>query len=184
MSRFSEGAQTGIMIGGFIAYRMLSGYLDTVSPFWAGVLVAVWLTFALWSHLARGFGSFFMLFDGFARRALKPMERWEGLAVGGVTLLALVFLGLSFGGAVKDATLAALALFFSAIVSAAAFTNDHHIGKYFYGTAAALAGLGTGIVMADVLVPGGLAIGGLAFAGTVLLGVAVSWLRPLRVFYA
>lgn len=184
MSRFSEGAQNGIMIGGFIAYRMLKGYLDTVSPFLAGVLVAVWLTFALWSHLARGFGSFFMLFDGFARRALKPVERWEGIAVGGVTLAALCCLASGLALGFKDANYAALALFFSAIVSAAAFTNDHYWGKYVYGTAAGIAALGALLTLVNMLLPTGMPFGSLAFVVTVVLGVAVSWLRPLRVLYA
>ncbi|MFZ4763372.1 MAG: tetratricopeptide repeat protein [Roseimicrobium sp.] len=185
MSRFSEGAQTGIMIGGFVAYRVLREYLNTVSPFWASVLVAVWLTLALWSHLARGVGSFFMLFDGFARRALRPVEFWEGVAVGGATLCALLCLGLSVAAALQEARFAALALFFSAIVSAAAFTNDHYWGKYLYAVAAVVAGLGALVTIADAFLPGGVGLaGGAAFLVTILLGVAVSWLRPLRVGYA
>ncbi len=179
MSRFSEGAQMGIVLGGFLAYKLLHGALKSVSPFWASVLVAVWLTLALWSHLARGFGSFFMLFDKFARRALKPLEKWEGLAVGGVTLLAVVFL-LASMALPGPWHLTALTFFFSAIASAAAFTNDHHVGKYVYGTAAAVAGLGALLTASQLFLP----IRTDVYIVTILIGVAVSWMRPFRVLYA
>ena len=179
MSRFSEGTQTAIVLGGFLAYKILHGALKSVSPFLASVLVAVWLTFAFWSHLARGFGSFFMLFDKFARRALKPLEKWEGLAVGGVVLLAVACLlaSLALPGPWR---ITALAFAFSAIASAAAFTNDHHVGKYVYGVAAAVAGLAALLTAAQLFLP----IRTDAYMVTILIGFVVSWMRPFRVLYA
>lgn len=183
MNRFSEGAQMGIMIGGFIAYRALHGALKDVSPFWSSLVLGLWLTLALWSHLARGFGSFFMVFDRFARRALKPMERWEGVAVGGGTLLAVLFLGLGLT-VYKGGMLAALAFFFSAITSSAAFTNQHHVGKYVYGAAAVVAGVGALITGAQLLLPFNMPLASYAFSTAVIIGVAVSWFRPFRLLYA
>jgi len=183
MDRFSGGRQTAIMIGGFIAYRILGSYLSKVAPFWAFVLIAAWLLLALWSHLARGFGSFFMVLDPSARRALKPKEFWEGVVVGGSTLLAFGCLLLSFklGRAAGEG---ALAVFFSAAVSAAAFTNDHHLGKYIYAGAAVVAGFGAMVVLVAMLSPTRFPFEALFLLITVYTGVAVSWLRPLRVLYA
>ena len=182
MDRFSERTGNAIMIGGFIAFQILRGALKNVSPFWTSALVAVWITLALWSHLARGFGSFFMIFDGFARRALKPKELGEGLAVGGVTVVALGLLLASFAGW-QDLAVVSLVFFFSAVVSAAAFTNRHYTGKYVYAVAAGVAGIGALVVAAGILLQLDIAIGSLVTL-VLITGVAVSWLRPLRVLYA
>jgi tetratricopeptide (TPR) repeat protein len=184
MNRFSEGTQNAIMIGGFIAYRLLHSALKGISPILASALVAVWLTLAFWSHLARGIGSFFMLFDGFARRALKPVEKWEGIAVGGATLVALLYLLASLMTAEAGLNLVALALFFSAIASAAAFTNDHHVGKYVYGAAAAVAGVGAAVTLISLAVPFPKGVGEISFSAAVFTGFVISWLRPFRVLYA
>ena len=184
MNRFSGGTQMGIMLGGFLVYRMLGSWLKTASPFWGRVLVAVWLTLVLWSHLARGFGSFFMLFDGFARNALRPRERGEAIAVGGCTVGALVCLGLALSGSFPYMGYAALALFFSAITSAAAFMNDHYVGKYVYASAAVATGLGALVTVVDILMPVQAISGSDAFTVTVYIGVAITWMRGFRVLYA
>lgn len=184
MNRFTEGTQTAIMIGGYLAYRALYSTLKSVSPGLAWTVVALWLTLVFWSHLARGFGSFFMLFDVFARRALKPLEKWEGIAVGGVTLAALLWLLATFAVPEQGLNLVALSLFASAVVSAAAFTNDHHVGKYVYAGAASIAGLGALLTLAQLFVPFAIPGQGEVFLLSMILAVAVSWLRPFRVLYA
>jgi hypothetical protein len=184
MNRFTEGTQTAIMIGGYLAYRALYSTLKSVSPALASVVVALWLTLVFWSHLARGFGSFFMLFDGFARRALKPLEKWEGIAVGGVTLTALLFLLATFAVPSGGLDVVALSLFASAVVSAAAFTNDHHVGKYVYAGAAGIVGLSALLTLGRLFVPFAIPGQGELFLLSMLLAVAVTWLRPFRVLYA
>jgi tetratricopeptide (TPR) repeat protein len=196
MSKFTEGKQQVIMIGGYVVYRLMYESLKTISPILAEVLVAAWLTLALWSHLVRGFSSFFMLFDGYARRSLRTKEIWEGVAVGGMTMaaLALFAAGLVW---IPDGVVAAGALLASAVVSAAAFTNDHYWGKYVYAAAALVTAccalyvntdiLGQsyilqyfGVVVADQVFE----VGKTLLWVAVVIGVAVSWLRPLRVGYA
>jgi Tfp pilus assembly protein PilF len=186
MSRFSEGAQRGIMLGGFVAYKVLYATLKTSAPTLASILVAVWLTLVFWSHLARGFSSFFMVFDRYARRSLKPREFWEGIAVGGVTVAAVGFLAASFAFGNKDYSLTAVTLFASSIVSAAAFTNDHYIGKWAYSLAAAVAGAAALFCLVAILTPISVSedVFLTAFTGSLILGVAVSWLRALRIGYA
>ncbi|WP_170157588.1 tetratricopeptide repeat protein [Roseimicrobium gellanilyticum] len=183
MNRFSPGTRQAIFIGGFIGYQTLYHSLARTAPLLASVLVALWLTLALWSHLVRGFSSFFMLFDKFARLSLRPLEKAEGLVVGGSTLVALLalFTSLILPGLWQSA---ALALFFSALVSAAAFTNDHHVGKQVYAIAAGAAGVGALLAVLGAFVPGMVLVGTLGFSLAVLIGVAVSWLRNLNVLYA
>jgi tetratricopeptide (TPR) repeat protein len=182
MSRFSPRAQQAIFIGGLIAFQTLYRTLAAVSPFLASVVVGVWLTFVMWSHLARGFSSFFMLFDKFARRSLRPREKAEGLVVGGTTLFALLLLllGLVLPGLWQSAS---LALFCSALVSASAFTNEHHLGKYVYAVAAGVAGAGAVLAVLGVITPALTVVGTVALLVTTLLGVAISWLKNFRVLY-
>ena len=186
MSRFSDRGQNGIMFGGLIVYNVLRNVLKHVSPFLSSVLVAVWLTLVFWSHLARGFSSFFMVFDRYARRSLKAREMWEGIAVGGVTIAALVFLAMSIAKGSDVHQIAAITLFSSAIVSAAAFTNDHYIGKWVYGVAALIAAGGALFCVTAILIPMRVNVDvfGLALMTSIVLGVATSWLRALRVGYA
>lgn len=184
MSQFTEGRQTAIMIGGFIAYRVLSGYLKTTAPFWANVVIGAWLIFALWSHLARGLSTFFVTMDRFARQALKPREYWEGVVVGGLIFLSLSAFLLGYAYGVQDASFVALACLFASVANAAAFTNDHHVGRQVYGIAAGISGFGAiyfGIAtFANVDLPFA------EWAGIVALfiGIVTTWLRPFRVLYA
>lgn len=184
MNQFTEGRQNAIMIGGFIGYRLLSGYLKTVAPFWANVVIGAWLIFALWSHLARGLSTFFVTMDRFARQALRPREYWEGVVVGGLICLSLAALLLGYAYHVPESGLVALACLFASVANAAAFTNDHHVGRFVYGAAAAVSGGGAiyfGIAaFADIDLP----LAGLAGIIALLIGVVTTWLRPFRVLYA
>lgn len=184
MNQFTEGRQNLIMIGGFIAYRMLSSFLKTVSPLAANVLIGAWLLFALWSHLARGVSTFFVAMDRFARQSLRPREYWEGVLVGGLLFLALGVVALGYAWGIPDAGIAALACVFAAVANAAAFTNDHHFGRHLYNIAAAIAAFGALYVTADIVASFPLPFAALLGLAAILIGVAVSWLRPFRVLYA
>lgn len=184
MNQFTEGRQNLIMIGGFIAYRVLSGFLKTVSPIAANVLIGAWLLFALWSHLARGVSTFFVCMDRFARQSLRPREYWEGVLVGGLLFAALgtVVLGYAFG--TGAAGFAALACLFAAVANAAAFTNDHHLGRHIYNLAAGVAAFGAVYAVADIFLDLDLPYAPTLGLAAIFTGVAVSWLRPFRVLYA
>jgi tetratricopeptide (TPR) repeat protein len=183
MNQFTEGRQNAILIGGFVAYQILRNALKDVSPFWTSVVVGVWLVFALWSHLARGFGGFFLTLDRFARQALRPREFWEGVVVGGLIFAALGSLLLGYFLQMGGGHFVALACLFAAVANAAAFTNDHHLGKPVYAIAGGVACFGALYVMLDVFARLPLPGVGLAGLAAVVIGVAVSWLRMLRVLY-
>ena len=187
MSRFSDGHQNLILIGGFVAYRILRHALARVSPFWASLVMGLWLLFALWSHLGRSLGSFLILFDRFARRCLRRKEKWEGGVVGGLVAGSFVALGASFVPAGPDPSglrLLALALVLTAVAWAAAFTNDHFRGRHLYWWAALAAAVGCVLQLANACLPDGpdWLAAGLMMA--VLTGVAVTWMRALRIWYA
>lgn len=184
MNQFTEGKQNAIMLGGFIGYKVLSGYLQNVAPFAANLLIAAWLLFALWSHLARGLSTFFVAMDRFARQSLRPREYWEGVIVGGLLFLALGTFILGYAWDIERAGIAALACVFASVTNAAAFTNDHHLGRYVYALAAIVAGVGAAYVTPAIFLGvSSTAVMPIALIA-ILSGVVVSWLRPFRVLYA
>lgn len=184
MNQFTEGKQNAIMIGGFMAYQFLHRWLKGVSPILSYLVIGLWLVFALWSHLARGLSTFFVSMDRFARQSLKPREFWEGAVVGWLIFFSLSALALGYAKALDGYGMCALAFLFASVVNAAAFTNDHHIGKHVYHIAGALAGLAA--LYFGVSLFGGLDLPNEVLAGSLAIftGVAVSWLRPFRVLYA
>ncbi len=184
MNQFTEGRQNVIMIGGFIGYKVLSGYLKTVAPFWANVVIGAWLVFALWSHLARGFSTFFVTMDRFARQALKPREYWEGVVVGGLIFLSITALVLGYAYGEEGAGFVALTCIFASVANAAAFTNDHHIGRHVYNIAAAISGLGAVYSGIAIFAHLDLPYADLAGLAALIIGVVITWLRPFRVLYA
>lgn len=184
MNQFTEGRQNLIMIGGFIAYRFTSTFLRTISPVLANILVGAWLLFALWSHLARGLSTFFVAMDRFARQALRPREYWEGVIVGSLLFLALATVILGYAWKIDASGFAALACLLASVANAAAFTNDHHIGRHVYNIAAAISGLGALYITTAILTQSDLPYSGYLGSISILIGVAVSWLRPFRVLYA
>ena len=184
MNQFTEGRQTAIMLGGFVCYKVLSSYLKTVSPILASVVVGAWLLFVLWAHLARGFSSAFLVMDRFARQALRPREYWEGVVVGGLIFAAVASLVLGFAWHLgAEGGFAGLVCILAAVVNAAAFTNDHWLGRYVYGAAAALAGMGALYATVDTFADLHLPFAGELGALVMLLGLATTWLRGFGVLY-
>jgi tetratricopeptide (TPR) repeat protein len=183
MNQFTTGKQTAILIGGFIFYKIAYNSVSTVSPILGNVIICLWLVFALWSHLARGLSTFFIVLDRFARRALRPVERWEGLAVGGCLLLALLAVISSLWIDPSHAGNLALIYLFAGICNAAAFTNEHHRGKFAYFGVAALSTFAALYYSISLALPAGLPGAIPVFSLGLFGGVAVSWLRGFGVGY-
>lgn len=185
MQRFGEGKGTAIMIGGYILYRVVLGSIKDTQPALAGILIGAWLTFALWTFLARGIGSLLMLTDRFARLAMKPKEKWEGLVVGGLVLASLALLGLTIVYQSGTAGYFALLTVITAVPCATSFTNQHHLGRWLYAGAAAVA-LVCLVLHALPLLPGAEVLAFLpGDTGSIalLIGVATTWLTAFRVMY-
>ena len=145
VGRLTSGRQTAFWLGGYVVYKVAYGALRTTAPWAATLLMAAWLLLVFGSHLFRGLSSLFVLFDRFGRQSLRTKEKWEGIVVGGLAILAIVAMVASFGIASKtamvEAKLLAFGLFAAALPAASAFTNDHYIGRWFYWAAAGFCGL-------------------------------------------
>lgn len=185
MQRFGEGKGTAIMIGGYVVYRVVLGSIKDTQPALAGILIGTWLTFALWTFLARGLGSLLMLTDRFARLAMKPKEKWEGIVVGGMILIALALLVITIAYQSGMAGYFALLTVITAVPCATAFSNQHHLGRWLFGGAAVVA-LVCLVLHALPLVPGAEDLGFLPDETggiALLIGVITTWLTAFRVMY-
>ncbi|MEM1060066.1 MAG: tetratricopeptide repeat protein [Verrucomicrobiota bacterium] len=78
MSRLSEGTQLALIFGAYFVANFIGGPIFWVYIFWV-----------LSSHLAPGVGNFIVLADSRARQALRRREVYDGLAVGGLFMLAI-----------------------------------------------------------------------------------------------
>ena len=183
MMRFGRQGSTGVMVGGFILYRVAFASLRQSYPMLAMILAGAWMLLALWTFLARGIGSGLMLTDRFVRLAIRPKERWEGICVGGLVLIALVCLGAGLYTRRLDLALCALACVFAAVPVASAFSNDHHIGKWLY-LAGGIVAAGSALIFTTVIALN-LQLDDmvLLFQAALYCGVGTTWLRMLNIFY-
>ncbi|MCB1228014.1 MAG: tetratricopeptide repeat protein [Verrucomicrobiales bacterium] len=181
MSRFTEGKQTMILLGGFILYRTLYATLKTSSPGLASILALCWLTLVLWSFLARGLSGFFLLFDRWARLSLTRREFWEGLVVGGMVFVALFGIVWTLLQRDADGIYVSLSVLIAATTSASAFRNDHYWGRYLYGAAAVLSGVGTLYGFLAFVTGWPLPGAGLALGFGSLIAVVFTWVASFRI---
>lgn len=100
VAQLQEKYRQWLFLGLFVVYKVFVAALKPVSPALATGVIVLYAAFVLWSHVAQGIGTLFMLGDRDARLALKPKEKWEGFLVGGASLtgLALLIAGLATGG--------------------------------------------------------------------------------------
>ena len=127
-------ARRGFVVIGLLLLMQLANFtfVGKLAPI-GFALVAVYCLFVLWIWVARGVGNLFLLFDRFARHALRNGEKREAVVVGGgvmvgVTLFAagvllkqigVVFLGLTLVSAVFPMSLV--------------FTNRSKAGRIVFG---------------------------------------------------
>lgn len=139
IQKYSEKSQWIIIIAIYVAFRFLRGFLSSVHPVLGAAVGLLFIFFVFGSWIANGLGHFIILKDRKARMALKPAEKRDALAVGGVMSVGLLLviagvtiapLGLAMGGA---------ALMLSAIPASRVFLNDSVPGRIIFGGAAAVA---------------------------------------------
>lgn len=134
MQRFTGGKQWGIVIGIYIGYLVIRQVLEQVNPVIAAVFVFLWLALVMWVWLAPGVGNFLILLDRSARLALKPGERWQGVAVGLGLLLGAIGTGLGFALDFPPAMLAGFGLVASTVPASMTFGNNSAKGRLVFGS--------------------------------------------------
>lgn len=138
MAAFSEKFGSFLMIGIWLLYRTIRGAVQSFSPALAAALAFAYLTFVFWSYVARGLSTFFLLTDRFARQALRPKEKLEGLVVGGGFTIGAILIGAGMISNQFPLSLIGGALAAQAVPSSLFFIRESAAGRWLYGTAAVI----------------------------------------------
>ncbi len=136
MQRLSVGSRWAVIIGLYFGAKV-ARYIPG-----GFILVALYMLFVLWVWVAKPFGNFFLLFDSFARYALRPAEKREAVIVGGGLLAGLAILALGAGLAAGPVITLGLGLIAASFPLSMTFTNGSRFGTWLFGTVAAITLLG------------------------------------------
>jgi Flp pilus assembly protein TadD len=178
MERLGRARQGLVVIGLLLLMQLANVTLvGRLAPI-GFALVAVYCLFVLWVWVARGVGNLFLLFDPFARHALRSGEKREAIVVGGGVLvglalfaaglllkqICLIFLGLTFVSAVFPMSLV--------------FANRSKAGRIVFGLVGAFVYLG-GLISFLLLFLSVRSAGDIAtnlFGCTMILALIVTWI--------
>jgi tetratricopeptide (TPR) repeat protein len=172
MQRLSSGSRWGVIIGLYLAAKFgsrLQGGLGLA-------IMAIYFLFVLWVWVARPFGNLMLLFDRFARHALRRNEKIEAAIVGGG--LCCGVLALAAGMVLSSGLLliAGIGLVAMSFPLALTFTNESKIGSILFGTVGAVTLLGTVLSLVSPLVPALDNLAGLIFQAGCIGCLASTWL--------
>ncbi|MDP4849108.1 MAG: tetratricopeptide repeat protein [Verrucomicrobiales bacterium] len=183
MQRYTEGKQWMIFLGAFAVYQVSRKYLESLNPVYSGVLVAVWLGLVLWVWLAPGIGNFLILLDRSARLALKPAERHQGIAVGGVFIAGALATIAGLVSGYYPILLAGVGMLATTIPASLTFGNASSRGRLVFGSITVLLYMAAGIMIVlewmhhpAPMHPLSRALGTFALVAT----VACTWLGNIR----
>ena len=147
MQRLSSGARWAVIIGLYFGVK-LAGQITG-----GDALVALYMLFVLWVWVAKPVGNFFLLFDSFARYALRPREKLEAAAVGGSLGPGLALLIASFAFGWPAVVTLGIGLIAASFPLSMTFTNGSRPGTWLFGTVAAVTLLGAALTALAHLVP-------------------------------
>lgn len=147
MQRLSSGARWAVIIGLYFGVK-LAGQIPG-----GDALVALYMLFVLWVWVAKPVGNFFLLFDSFARYALRPREKLEAAAVGGSLGPGLALLIASFAFGWPAVVTLGIGLIAASFPLSMTFTNGSRPGTWLFGTVAAVTLLGAALTALAPLVP-------------------------------
>jgi tetratricopeptide (TPR) repeat protein len=178
MQRFTGGRQFLIIFGALLLFRFAgSAAMGVSAPLGIAVFV-FYYAFVLWVWIARGVGNFILLFDRFAKHALRRTEKWEAYFVGGGAALGAAGLALGYFLDVPSVMFASAGILSATIPLSLTFTNQSPVGRWLFGGLGSLGWLALLLFAVHWIAPGILSSDpGLAFAGLALIGaLATTWL--------
>jgi tetratricopeptide (TPR) repeat protein len=169
----------GVLVIGLLILMQFANlvFVGSLAPV-GMVLVGLYCLFVLWIWVAKGVGNLFLLFDRFARNALRTDEKVEALVVGGGVLIGL---GLFAAGLwVKQICLllVGLTLIAAAFPMSLFFTNRSKAGRVVFGLVGGFVYLGGFVSLLLVTLTGGSASGFATtlFGWTMILALVTTWL--------
>lgn len=175
MARLSSGARWAVILGLYFgvqfARRIPGGF----------VLVALYFLFVLWVWVARPAGNFLLLFDAFAKYALRPREKLEAAVGGGALVLGLVAITAGFSLHLDAARLAGVGLIAAAFPLSLTFTNASRSGAWLFGSIGLVTLLATFAIVLALWLPLIPQSGSMQFfVGACVACLACTWLGNIR----
>jgi tetratricopeptide (TPR) repeat protein len=172
-------AGRGMLVIGLLIIMQLSNiaFVGRLAPV-GMVLVAFYCLFVLWIWVAKGVGNLLLLFDRFARLALRPDEKKEAFVVGGGVLVGLAMFVTGLLAKQISVIFVGLTLTAAAFPMSLVFTNRSKAGRLVFSLVGGLVYLGGLISFLLVILP----LGGAGnsattlFGWTLILALVTTWL--------
>jgi Flp pilus assembly protein TadD len=169
----------GMLVIGLLILMQLSNiaFVGSLAPV-GMVLVAFYCLFVLWIWVAKGVGNLLLLFDRFARLALRPDEKKEAFVVGGGVLVGLAMFVTGLLAKQISVIFVGLTLTAAAFPMSLVFTNRSKAGRLVFSLVGAFVYLGGLISFLMVILP----VGGAGssattlFGWTLILALVTTWL--------
>jgi Tfp pilus assembly protein PilF len=136
MQRLSAGSRWAVILGLYFGQRIAS------TMRYGFVVVALYMLFVLWVWVAKPVGNFFLLFDSFARYALRPREKREAIVVGGGLFLGMATLIYGIGFGHESVVNLGLGMIAASFPLSMTFTNGSRLGTWVFGSIGAITLLG------------------------------------------
>jgi tetratricopeptide (TPR) repeat protein len=172
-------AGRGMLVIGLLIMMQLSNiaFVGRLAPV-GMVLVAFYCLFVLWIWVAKGVGNLLLLFDRFARLALRPDEKKEAFVVGGGVLVGLAMFVTGLLAKQISVIFVGLTLTAAAFPMSLVFTNRSKAGRLVFSLVGALVYLGGLISFLLVILPVGGASSSATtlFGWTLILALVTTWL--------
>ncbi len=156
MQRLNKGARWGVILGLYFASKVASYIPGPIG----GIVVALYFLFVLWVWVARPVGNFLLLFDAFAKYALRPREKIEAAVVGGglvfgiFSIIAGIGLRTTSWVQVSDTALfIGLGCIASSFPFSLTFTNHSRLGQWIFGVVGSTAVVATMAFVLAVWLP-------------------------------
>ncbi len=134
MARMKEKNQWITVVAIYVGYRIVRGLAQMVSPMLAMGIGVLYFLLVLWGFVANAFGNFILLFDRFARYALRPRQKAEAIAVGGGVATGLVLLPVGMLLEWPSLLVAGGALIAAALPGSMTITNRSIPGAVLFGS--------------------------------------------------
>jgi tetratricopeptide (TPR) repeat protein len=141
-----DAFQWGVIIGLYVFVKftrlLFSGPFAPI----AALLIGLYFLFVLWVHVAKAVGNFMLLWDPFARLALRRTEKIEAWIVGGFVVGAIGFGTLGALTGYLPLLFLAGTLLAAAIPFSHTFTNKAPAGRWVFG------GIGVYVLIAGTII--------------------------------
>ncbi|MHA3773589.1 tetratricopeptide repeat protein [Verrucomicrobiota bacterium sgz303538] len=138
MQRLSSGSRWMVILGLYFGVKLSRLVFQGPYKLIAIVLGILYFVLVLWVWLAKGAGNFILLFDPFAKHALRRNEKVEAVLVGGGVCTGIVLFALGFWLNILSPIVLGAALVAAAFPFSMTFTNESRAGRMVFGSIGAL----------------------------------------------